>query len=92
MKVNDMFDDEELEILQALENGSLKRSVNVEEEIALAQKSAKEYLRKSENITLRLSMMDLKGIKEKSKELDIPYQTIVSSLVHQYVNGKVKLA
>ena len=50
-----------------------------------------EYLTKSKNITLRLSLKDLKGIKEKSKELGIPYQTIISTLIHQYVDGKVKL-
>ncbi len=38
-----MFDNEELEILEALENGSLKKSINADEEIALAQNAAKEY-------------------------------------------------
>jgi predicted DNA binding CopG/RHH family protein len=87
-----MFDKEELEILEAMENGTLKSSINVDEEIALAKKSAKGYLSKSKNVTLRLSMLDLKGIKEKSKEVGIPYQTIISALIHQYVDGKVKLA
>jgi predicted DNA binding CopG/RHH family protein len=59
---------------------------------ALAKQAAKEYLSKSKNITLRLNIMDLKGIKAKSKELGIPYQTIIGVLVHQYVDGKVKLA
>jgi predicted DNA binding CopG/RHH family protein len=86
-----MFDKEELEILEALEEGQLKKSINVDEEIALAKQAAKEYLSKSKNITLRLNMLDLKGIKEKSKEVGIPYQTIISALVHQYVNGKVKI-
>ncbi len=86
-----MFDQEEIEILEALESNQLKKSIDAEEEIALAKQSAKEYLSKSKNITLRLSMMDLKGIKEKSKEVGIPYQTIISALVHQYVDGKVKL-
>jgi len=87
-----MFDQEELEILEALNNDQLKRSINADEEIALAKKAAKEYLCKSKNITLRLNMMDLKGVKAKSKELGIPYQTIIGALVHQYVDGKVKLA
>ncbi len=87
-----MFEKEELEILAALENDKLVRSVNVDEEIALAKKAAKEYLMKSKNVTLRLNMMDLKAIKVKSKEVGIPYQTIIGALVHQYVDGKVKLA
>ena len=87
-----MFDQEEQEILEALDNNQLKRSANADEEIALAKQAAKEYLSKSKNITLRLNMMDLKAIKSKSKEVGIPYQTIIGALVHQYVDGKVKLA
>ena len=87
-----MFDKEELEILQAYENDNLKRSVNVDEEIALAKASAKEYLTKSKNITLRLNMADLHGIKAKAIETGIPYQTLINALIHQYVSGQVKLA
>ncbi|MEA3456780.1 MAG: hypothetical protein U9R26_09745 [Campylobacterota bacterium] len=87
-----MFEQEELEILEALENDQLKRTINADEEIALAKQAAREYLSKSKNITLRLNMMDLKAIKSKSKEVGIPYQTIIGALVHQYVDGKVKLA
>lgn len=86
-----MFDKEEMEILEALEADQLQRTVDADAEIAYAKEAAKAYLSKSKNITLRLSLMDLKGIKEKSRELGIPYQTIISSLVHQYVDGKLKL-
>lgn len=87
-----MFDKEELEILEAFENDTLKQSINVEEEIALAKISAKEYLTKSKNITLRLNMADLHGIKMKASETGIPYQTLINALIHQYVVGTVKLA
>jgi predicted DNA binding CopG/RHH family protein len=86
-----MFDKEELEILEALENNKLLKSIDADEEIMLAQNAAKVYLSKSKNVTLRISMMDLIGIKEKSKDIGIPYQTIINSLVHNYVTGKVKL-
>lgn len=86
-----MFDAEELEILEALENGKLKRSVNADEEMALAKKAAKEYLSKSKNITIRLSLADVTAVRRKSQESGIPYQTLISSLVHQYASGKIKL-
>ena len=86
-----MFDKEELEILEAVENDTIKQSSNFEEEIELAKKSAKEYLSKSKNITLRLNLRDLDGIKKKANELGLPYQTLISSLVHQYVDGKVSI-
>lgn len=45
-----MFDDEEMSILIALENNQLVRSINLEEEMALAKQVAKEYLLIQENI------------------------------------------
>lgn len=78
-------------ILNALEDNKLVRSVNADEEIALAKKAAKEYLSKSKNITIRLSLGDVTAIKNRAQETGIPYQTIISSLVHQYATGKIKL-
>lgn len=87
-----MFDKEELEILEAFDNDTLKQSFDVEEEITLAKVAAKEYLTKSKNITLRLNIADLHGIKMKASETGIPYQTLINALIHQYVTGTVKLA
>lgn len=87
-----MFDHEELEILEALKHNALKKSVDAEEEIALAKAAASAYLSKSKNITLRLSLADLQGMKKKAAETGIPYQTLINALIHQYVTGKVKLA
>lgn len=86
-----MFDQEEMAILNALEDNKLVRSVNADEEIALAKKAAKEYLSKSKNITIRLSLGDVTAIKNRAQETGIPYQTIISSLVHQYATGKIRL-
>lgn len=86
-----MFDEEEMAILSALEDNKLVRSVNADEEIALAKKAAKEYLSKSKNITIRLSLGDVTAIKNRAQETGIPYQTIISSLVHQYATGKIRL-
>jgi len=85
-----MFDQEELEILEALENDTLKRSVDAE--IALAKKYAKEHLSKSKNITIRVNGADLEGIKSKSRELGISYQTLINSLIHQYATDKIRLS
>ena len=82
---------EEMAILEALENKTLLKSINAEEEIAYARQAAKEYLSKSKNITIRLSLNDVTTIKTKAHELGIPYQTIISSLVHQYAAGKIRL-
>lgn len=86
-----MFDKEEEDILNALENNQLKRSIDVDEEILLAKQASKEYLSKSKNVTIRLSLGDVNVIKNRSIETGIPYQTIISSLIHQYATGKIRL-
>ncbi|KIM11773.1 MAG: hypothetical protein KU38_06285 [Sulfurovum sp. FS08-3] len=87
-----MFDKEELEILEALENDTIKRSIDANGEIALAKRYAKEHLSKSKNITIRINGVDLEGIKSKSRELGIPYQTLINALIHQYATDKIKLS
>lgn len=86
-----MFDKEEEDILIALENNQLIRSFDADEEIGLAKQAAKEYLSKSKNVTIRLSLGDVNVIKNRSIETGIPYQTIISSLIHQYAMGKIRL-
>jgi predicted DNA binding CopG/RHH family protein len=86
-----MFDTEEMGILKALDADTLVRSIDAEEEILLARMAAKEHLSKSKNITIRLSLGDVTIIKSRAQETGIPYQTIISSLVHQYATGKIRL-
>ncbi len=86
-----MFDEEEQGILQALEVGDLTSSPDAETEIALAKQAARETLSKSKSITLRLNMADLAAIKRKAQESGIPYQTLISSVVHQYATGRLQV-
>jgi predicted DNA binding CopG/RHH family protein len=56
----------------------------------LLKKGAKSF-EKKKAISLRISQRDLKLLKRKSLETGIPYQTIISALIRQYVEGKIKL-
>ncbi|MBP7553692.1 MAG: hypothetical protein KA885_09735 [Spirochaetes bacterium] len=49
----------------------------------------KEY-RKNKSITLRISNSDYDGIKQKANEEGIPYQTLITSIIHKYITGKLK--
>lgn len=44
---------------------------------------------KSERTNIRLSLEDAVGIKRKAREYGLGYQTLISSIVHQYVIGKL---
>ncbi len=85
------MDEYELELLEAVENApELERVENFEEELLEARNAAKHFLNKTKNINIRIPEYDMLMLKRKSAELNIPYQTILSSLIHQYVSGKLK--
>lgn len=85
------FDAYELELLDAVEGATSFECVKeYEDEIILAQDAAKNFLNKTKNINVRLPEYDIIQLKRKSAELSIPYQTILTSLIHQYVTGRIK--
>jgi predicted DNA binding CopG/RHH family protein len=85
------FDAFEQELLDAVEVATnFERVKEYEDEIFLAQDAARNFLNKTKNINVRLPEYDIIQLKRKSAELSIPYQTILSSLIHQYVTGRIK--
>ena len=83
------YDDYEKEIIQSYENGEWEPINNLEEEKQRLSQYAKNTFNKNRRINIRLSEKDLKGIKVKSLEEGIPYQTLISSIIHKYINGRL---
>jgi predicted DNA binding CopG/RHH family protein len=44
---------------------------------------------KTKNINIRISAYDIEKVKQRSAEEGIPYQTLISSVIHKYVTGKL---
>ena len=42
---------------------------------------------KTKNINIRISAYDIEKVKQKSAEEGIPYQTLISSIIHKYITG-----
>jgi predicted DNA binding CopG/RHH family protein len=80
------FDDEELEILEAYNNGKLENQP-VSDRLILA---AQETLKKNKNINIRITDNDLTSIKLIAAKQGIPYQTLIGSLIHKYNSGILK--
>ena len=78
------LNDEEKEILRAYEAGELKPVKNASKKIAEYQQAAKYTLQKSKSINIRLAERDLQHLKAIAAEKGLPYQTLISSLLHQY--------
>jgi predicted DNA binding CopG/RHH family protein len=64
---------------------------NVENEKNRYAQIASSQMNKKKAISIRLLESDLERIKAKSLSQGLPYQTLISALVHQYAIGKIKL-
>ena len=85
------FDDEERSILTALDDDALDLRKPDEAERALFKAAAISTFKKDKRVTIRLYDHDFKGIQKKAMEMGIPYQTLISGLVHSYVEGDMKV-
>ena len=81
------YDSEEKTILDAYENGELKLKTPSEKEIKAIKAAATSTFKKDKRITIRLYDHDFKGIQKKAIEMGIPYQTLISGIIHRYVEG-----
>jgi predicted DNA binding CopG/RHH family protein len=80
---------EEREILDAFEKGVLKPSKDAAEIRERHQEYAKAMLKKDARINIRISSKDLRGLQKKALAEGIPYQTLVASILHKYVEGRL---
>ena len=83
------LDKEEKEILVAFESGKLKKSRNVLKDIARHAEYAEATFKKDARINIRLSSRDLRALQARALQEGIPYQTLVASVLHKYVDGQL---
>lgn len=83
------LDSEEKEILEAFESGKLRRSENVEELIEQHKAAAAATFKKDARINIRLSSRDLRSLQAKALMEGMPYQTLVSSILHKFIDGQL---
>lgn len=81
------LDKEEQDILEAYEKGNMKLSSLSKKEKAEIKSMANRTIRKDRRVTIRLYDHDLKGLQKKAMEKGLPYQTLLSGMIHQYVEG-----
>jgi len=86
------FDKDEKELIESIETEDWASIDNLAEEIAKARQAAEATLTKSERMNIRISPRDLKRLKIRAIEEGIPYQTLVSSILHKYLTGRLKEA
>jgi len=81
---------EEKDLLESIEKDEWKSANNRSQLIKELQETATNTMLKDQRMNIRIGKRDLDGIKERALEEGIPYQTLVASIIHKYVNGKLK--
>jgi len=83
------YDKEEKSIVDAYKKGRMTLSTPSKKEIEAIKATARNTLVKDKRITIRLYDHDYKGIQKKALEMGIPYQTLISGIIHRYIEGEL---
>ena len=78
----------EAEVLSAYEKKSLK-SVATKAELSKFKAAARATAIKDRRVNIRLSSGDLQDIQVRALEEGMPYQTLIASVLHKYVSGRL---
>jgi predicted DNA binding CopG/RHH family protein len=83
------LDDEERELLEAVEKEGIKSATDASDKMKLAREAALNTIsQKRKAITIRLPERDLFRLKAEALRDGLPYQTLISSVLHKYIEGK----
>lgn len=87
------LDEEEQAIEDALERGEFESIDNFEEVKRQVEAAARRHveLQSSKPVTLRVKQADLIKIKAKAKRSNIPYQTLLGAVLHDFAENKKEI-
>ena len=83
------IDKEERDLMESIESDEWRPVKNIKQEKEKAMAAARNTLKKDKRINLRLTQKDYQQIQIKAIEEGIPYQTLISSIIHKYLNGSL---
>jgi len=84
------LDADEQELLESVERGEWKSAGGGTRARARYVKYARATFRKDRRLNIRLSSKDLEEIQKRALAEGLPYQTLISSLLHKYASGRLK--
>jgi predicted DNA binding CopG/RHH family protein len=91
MKRGKYLDNDEMELAKSLETEEWVSDLTKKEKKQF-EEYARNSLMKQKRINIRMSERDLKKIQAKAIEEGIPYQSLISMLIHKYNEGKVSIS
>jgi len=90
--MKDKVTKEEQEILDSYEKGEWVPVKNLSKRKTELIKYARNTLKKDKRLNIRISERDLNELQRKAVSEGLPYQTYVASIIHKFLNGKLKEA
>jgi predicted DNA binding CopG/RHH family protein len=79
---------DELELLASYENEEWKSVKELKEQKEQYRAYARATFRKDKRVNIRISEKDLRDLQKRAMRQGIPYQTLISSVLHKYVSGR----
>lgn len=87
--MNEKLSPDEQEILDRFERGELRPAADVERELEAARQAARNTFNKTRRVNLRVTERDFELAHSRAREEGIPYQTLLSSVIHKYLSGRL---
>jgi predicted DNA binding CopG/RHH family protein len=80
---------EELAIKGSVERGEWRSTRGAKADAKRYQRYATATFKKDRRVNIRISGKDLEALQKRAIEEGIPYQTLIASLLHKYVSGRL---
>lgn len=83
------FTPEEKDILESVEKGEWKSIPSFRRDATRYREAARATLRKDKRVNIRMAERDLVYFQKTAVHEGLPYQTLISSVLHKYINGRL---
>ncbi len=83
------LDSEERDILERFERDEIRPAPDAEREIDIARQAARNTFNKTRRVNLRMTERDFNLAHSRAREEGLPYQTLLSSVIHKYLSGRL---
>lgn len=80
---------EERDLVSSVERGEWRSVPGLKAARKRYQRYAQATLKKDRRVNIRISSTDLEALKKRAIEEGIPYQTLIASLLHKFVSGRL---
>ena len=83
------LDPEEKNVLDSYERGEWQSVGQGKGDFTRYREYARATFKKDRRVNIRISSTDLEGLQKRALEEGIPYQTLISSILHKYLGGRL---